>query len=225
MLKRVLKGIHNFFLIFGINISFVKRNNHTCSTLEHNSKSGMNGFYSDPKTVKNYLDPTRLRFYHNILEILKRENINLNGKSIADVGCGTGHLLSYIYRVYKPLRMVGYDFSDVALQIAKQTIPEASFSFCDIYSPPADKFDCILCTEVLEHLLHPDKAIQNLIKILLPSGILLLTVPDGREDVYQGHINFWSIESWKVFLENNSNGLTVRTGIVEGAGLFGIINK
>ncbi len=224
MLKFFLKKIHNFFLIFGINISLVKKNN-LPSTLEHNSKQGMDAFYSDPKLVKNYLEPSRIRFYLKILEILKNDKIDLNGKSIADVGCGTGHLLSYIIREFKPSQTVGYDFAEAALQIARENLREASFYFYDIYSAPSDNHDCVLCTEVLEHLLYPDIAIQNLIKMLSPSGSLFLTVPDGRKDNYEGHINFWSPESWRVFLEKNSNGLIVQTGVVEGFGLFGIIKK
>jgi len=225
MLKLILKKIHNFFLIFRINISLVKNENNHVSAIEHNTVESMNNFYADSKLVKNYLEPSRIKFYLKILEILKNNKIDLNGKSLVDVGCGTGHLLSFINKEYEPCRIVGYDFADDALKIARKNVPGADFSLYDIYSAQIEKFDCIFCTEVLEHLLYPDKALKNLIEMLSSSGMLLLTVPNGRKDMYEGHINFWSPESWKVFLENNSNGLSVQTGIVESSGLFGIINK
>lgn len=44
-------------------------------------------------------------------------------------------------------------------------------------------------------------------------SVILITVPNGRTDQYEGHINFWSPESWEVFIKNNTGGLSVRTGI------------
>ncbi|MEG2336387.1 MAG: hypothetical protein RSC04_01440, partial [Bacteroidales bacterium] len=34
-------------------------------------------------------------------------------------------------------------------------------------------------------------------------GTLVISVPDGRKDTYSGHIQFWSPESWAVFIEDN----------------------
>lgn len=50
---------------------------------------------------------------------------------------------------------------------------------CDITAipVPADSFDCIICTEVLEHVPHPDRVIAELGRILKPGGTLALTAP------------------------------------------------
>ncbi|KUP05260.1 methyltransferase family protein [Bacillus coahuilensis p1.1.43] len=42
---------------------------------------------------------------------------------------------------------------------------------------PANTFDIIICTEVLEHTLNPFDAVEELKRILKPKGKLLLTVP------------------------------------------------
>lgn len=42
---------------------------------------------------------------------------------------------------------------------------------------PNEYFDIIVCTEVLEHTLNPFKAIEEIYRLLKPSGILLLSVP------------------------------------------------
>lgn len=225
MIKFVLKKIHNFFLIFGINISFAKKNNSGVHTLEHNSIEGMNRYYSDPVSMKNFLEFSRKKFYLKILEIFKQNNIELNNKTIVDVGCGTGHLLFFFSTEYNFSQITGYDFVEAALEIARKNVGNGKFSVYDIYSVPNDKFDCVLCTEVLEHLLHPDDALSNLIQMLQPGGILFISVPNGRTDSYEGHINFWSPESWQVFLERNSKDLSVQTGIIDQFGLFGIIKK
>ncbi len=38
-------------------------------------------------------------------------------------------------------------------------------------------FDAILCTEVLEHIPYPEKAIAEFARLLRPGGVLVLTVP------------------------------------------------
>ena len=38
-------------------------------------------------------------------------------------------------------------------------------------------FDAVLCTEVLEHLRHPDAVLAELARVLVPGGRLCLTVP------------------------------------------------
>jgi len=42
---------------------------------------------------------------------------------------------------------------------------------------PADRFDCVFCTEVLEHTLQPFDAVGELRRMLRPGGRLLLSAP------------------------------------------------
>ena len=225
-MKKFLKRIHNLFLLLGINISFVKKtNNEGVTSLEHNSQAKMNDFFSNPNMLKEYLEPSRLQFYDNIVQLLYDEGINLNGRSLADVGCGTGHLLKYINNKMTPSLNAGYDFSVAALTVAKSVFPNAKYQIQDLYNLLPQSYDVILCTEVLEHLLYPEDVITNLINRLNPSGILFLTVPNGRLDSYYGHINFWSPESWQVFLSKNSLNLRIKTGLFNKMAIWGIIYK
>lgn len=49
----------------------------------------------------------------------------------------------------------------------------------DIIDMPVEdaSFDAVLCTEVLEHLPHPEKAIEEFSRIIKKNGVLLLTAP------------------------------------------------
>jgi SAM-dependent methyltransferase len=49
----------------------------------------------------------------------------------------------------------------------------------DITEIPVDdaSFDAVLCTEVLEHVPDPTAALRELVRVLRPSGVLLVTAP------------------------------------------------
>lgn len=80
-----------------------------------------------------------------------------------------------------------------------------------------EKYDVIFCTEVLEHMANPTEALLSMFQHLSDTGVLVLTVPDGRQDhhsagriredgsAYWGHVNFWSPESWPCFLQQSVN--------------------
>ncbi len=42
---------------------------------------------------------------------------------------------------------------------------------------PSGHFDVVVCTEVLEHTLNPFKAVAEILRVLKPSGIALISVP------------------------------------------------
>lgn len=42
---------------------------------------------------------------------------------------------------------------------------------------PAERFDVVVCTEVLEHTLKPFRAVAEIQRVLKPGGIALVTVP------------------------------------------------
>lgn len=42
---------------------------------------------------------------------------------------------------------------------------------------PKESFDVIICTQVLEHVAAPEKALSELYRLLAPGGLLLLSVP------------------------------------------------
>jgi len=192
------------------------------SALHHNSKDGLNEFYSDKDLVESYLD---MQFYERLVDLLASRGVTYKGKLVADVGCGIGHLLKFV-APSAPHSLTGFDYSENALAIARSQLPEIDFQYLDLYKPPEAKFDVIFCIEVLEHLLYPDNALRNLLQMMASSGVALLTVPNGRTDTFEGHINFWSPESWRVFVERNCANCTIETGLMEdGATNFAVVSK
>jgi len=198
--------VKKIFSLFGMEIRWISPR---CSAahiiikdpVQQNSLETLNDFYSNPEIVKEYLEPDRIAFYHEVISILRNHGIKFERKQLADVGCGTGHLLKFISETENVASLTGFEYSDAALKIAKETCPKANFIKYDIYGGSLQKFDIVFCTEVLEHLLYPDKALENVLNMIADNGTLLITVPNGRTDSFLGHINFWSPESWRVFIE------------------------
>jgi len=182
------------------------------SPIDYNSKEGLNEFYSDKEAVESYLDPT---FYDRLIDLLANHGVDYEQKTVADIGCGIGGLLSALKNRFRPRSLTGFEYSENALAIARSQVAGVEFCNFDIYEGSPRHFDVIFCIEVLEHLLEPDAALRNILGMLADSGVVLLTVPNGRVDTFEGHINFWSPESWAAFLKQVAEGHTVKTGLIE----------
>ncbi len=222
-LNKSLKGLHNFFFKIGINISLIKKTNNV-SAFKHNSLEEQNRYYASIDS-KNYSKAYQ-QFFEKISSHLEENKISFDNKIIADFGCGIGNFLFYISNKYSPMALFGFDFSDKAIEFAQKQKSNITFKQHNIYQKTDIQFDIILCTEVLEHISYPEKALQNLISVLNDNGCLFITIPDGRMDNYEGHINFWSPESWKIFVENNCmDYLIFETGYLSENCLYALIRK
>lgn len=225
-LKQIAKRVFPFRVrVYRTNTASIKKAINAQSAIEHNSQAKMNEFFSDTEKVAAYLGPNRLAFYDDVINLLLIKGVTYDGKNIADVGCGPGYLLMSIHNRFSPLSLTGFDFSESALDIARNVVPDAKFYCLDIYDGTNLKFDITLCTELLEHLLYPDRALKNLLGMIGAAGTLLITVPNGRTDTYEGHINFWSPESWEVFIQNLCAGFDVEVGELGNNVIFAMIRK
>lgn len=117
------------------------------------------------------------------LKLLSRNDLN-----IMDVGCGPGQFAEMLkdnsFTSYH-----GFDFSDIAIDIAKKRIPDWAdqFKTADIFSSgllESGAYEAICIFEVLEHL---DNDIDCLSRIK-PGTIVILSVP-----------NFWDPAHVRIF--------------------------
>lgn len=175
--------------------------------VQGNSKNSWNSWFGNEKFLKEYTDPKRIESYNDIIDAVSEFKVFDSANSVFDMGCGTGHLLLAINKRFPNIKLFGSDFSEEAVSFSQKLLPSAEFFTLDIYNIPESfykKYDVVICSEVLEHLLYPEKALNNIFNLLPQNGgTIVLAVPNGRIDTYSGHINFWSPESWKVFVENN----------------------
>jgi ubiquinone/menaquinone biosynthesis C-methylase UbiE len=113
--------------------------------------------------------------------------------SVCDVGCGTGHLLGVLAAT--PVG-VACTFSGVDFQIGPELAaryPSMHFLQAEVERLPfPDRaFDTVICTHVLEHVLHIERAIAELRRIT--ARRLLVVVPLEREYrfTFNPHVHFF----------------------------------
>ncbi len=115
-------------------------------------------------------------FLHRYRERKMRALITANGVGgkYLDIGCGTGLILRHL-----PPGAVGIDLNPRHLDRAKKYAPQANVMIGDAEKLdfPDNSFSTAVCTEVLEHLVHPQQALAEIARVLQPGGVLIGSTP------------------------------------------------
>jgi SAM-dependent methyltransferase len=171
------------------------------NAVAYNSAGNTDKFYADERLVALYENGKRLSFYKDMVGYLSQQLDFSKISSIADVSAGTGLLLGAFREAYPSKKYAGFEFSDAALALSKKNCPGITFEKADLYVGIGKTFDLVICVDTLEHLEYPEKAIANLMASVNAGGSLFLVVPNGRYDTFEGHIHYWSPESFRLFIE------------------------
>ncbi|MGK5632285.1 class I SAM-dependent methyltransferase [Streptomyces sp. URMC 123] len=102
------------------------------------------------------------------------------GALILDVGCGDGRAAAVAARELAGHRLVGVDWSHDALRRAAARVPAVVRGELDGHGLPfaSGSADAVLFSEVVEHLVDPDGALDELRRVLRPGGHLMLSTPN-----------------------------------------------
>src|SRR6266581_1129019 len=114
------------------------------------------------------LRATFKRLLHNLA---KR---GLTGGDLLEVGCGYGYLLDEARLFFN--RCVGTEFSPQGAEIARTTSVEVFVGGID-QVPPGAKFDCVVATQVIEHVYEPLSFVKRLATRTKPGGHIVLATP------------------------------------------------
>ena len=101
------------------------------------------------------------------------------GKRVLDAACGAGFGTALLAK--RAAEAVGVDFSPAALEAARREHGGvAEFVEGDLRALPFGdgEFEAIACFEALTHLAEPERALDELRRVLRPGGLLLASAPD-----------------------------------------------
>lgn len=104
---------------------------------------------------------------------------------ILDIGCAGGGLLYALHqRGYRNL--VGVDPSPVCARLTREKTGEAYDGWVTSLPPRIGRFDAVVLSHVMEHVLDVPAAIRALAPLLCEGGLVYLEVPDAAR--YAEHI-------------------------------------
>lgn len=139
--------------------------------------------YTSSSNLKKYQSKNPLakfllnNFYSEIYGLIE---FCLPIKNLVDVGCGEGFGIYRLQRKFsgESFTITGVDISKKSLEICKKMNPSVPLYEGDIYKLPfaSKKFEMVMCLETLEHLEHPEVALEELCRV--SKKYLLLSVPN-----------------------------------------------
>lgn len=189
-------------------------------------KEIISGNYFDKYNTKNPVYRRIMKsFFNSILEFIATDNEE--SIQILEAGCGEGHLASIIMNTSKNILYSGFDIDEKIIEEGKVNNTSGDFRVGSIYNVQeylTTKYNYVIVSEVLEHIEHPTKAIQQL--LLLDSDYFIFSVP--REPIWRllnilrlkytsklgntpGHIQHWSKKKFLNLIESHFQIIQVKS--------------
>jgi ubiquinone/menaquinone biosynthesis C-methylase UbiE len=123
----------------------------------------------DPRWLEKVFHSKREK---DTMKIIHKYNVKSN---VLDVGCGTGLITRNLSG-----NVVGLDINEWNIEHAKVNAPNARFLLGDCENMkeiPSSSVDFVVFTETLEHIPNPEKALDEIRRVLKVGGKAVITVP------------------------------------------------
>lgn len=123
-----------------------------------------------------------LYYYDCILDLLDVKK----SSRILDVGCGGGFLLKTAEK--RDMIASGVDFSSVVARKAKEYASQSEVVLADSENLcfKNEAFDHVSCLGSMEHFVHPDVALKEMVRVLRDGGSCCFVLPNSYflKDIY-----------------------------------------
>ena len=111
--------------------------------------------------------------------LLGRHGIDLKGRVILDAGCGSGYSTELLLQELGPSRIMAFDLMPEQIELARQRGLGVDFFVGDMtrLEAPSESCDGVFVFGVLHHIPHWPGAVRELVRVLVPGGVLLVEEP------------------------------------------------
>lgn len=102
-------------------------------------------------------------------------------RRILDIGCGSGRLGASL-KARQHAEVTGIELQTAAALRASQCLDHVVSGNIETgeIAFPDERFDCVICADVLEHLRQPEKVLSVIRRWLAPNGSLVVSIPNVR---------------------------------------------
>jgi ubiquinone biosynthesis O-methyltransferase len=114
---------------------------------------------------------------------IEKEFSQLKGKRMLDIGCGKGGIL--VSSAQRGANVVGFDIDKYEIKIAKLRVEESGLDNVLVFKgdcrhiPLHDNyFDIVTITGVLEHVNDIENVIKEIVRVIKPNGLCLISTPN-----------------------------------------------
>ncbi len=176
-----------------------------------------------------------------------RPFVPVGAKQILEIGCGEGEFAAGL-KAERPVHVTGIEPFAPAARVASSRLDRLLEADVNdgILELADQRFDCIVCNDVLEHLADPWDTLKRLRPLMAPSGTLVASLPNMRfmpvlkdlvlkgewRYVEQGvmdrtHLRFFTRKSMQTLFEESGYQLTKIQGInaIRFPWKFGLFNR
>jgi SAM-dependent methyltransferase len=99
-------------------------------------------------------------------------------RSLLEIGCGTGFVLSGVREALPQIALTGSELYTAGLRFAAGRLPGATLYQMDCRHIPFDsEFDVICALDVLEHIEEDEAAMAEMFRAVRPGGGVIVSVP------------------------------------------------
>lgn len=114
---------------------------------------------------------------NHVLRLVAAESQRKGKIQILNVGCGLSQVLRHLKGDYDYL---GVDVDERAVAICRNRFPGSSFEVSGGYELPVESAsrDVVFATEVVEHVLEPERWLAEVVRTLRPGGVVQLSTPN-----------------------------------------------
>jgi ubiquinone/menaquinone biosynthesis C-methylase UbiE len=130
-------------------------------------------FYHSSNPLVSYLHNRRIGIVRELIQ-------KTEAQTLLEVGSGDGYVLKALSDL--PVSLTGIEISEKRIERSRGLVPQAEIVAGDARDMPfeSQSFDLVVCSEVLEHVPEPERAIAEMKRVVRPGGLVIVTVPQER---------------------------------------------